>query len=305
MDAIINELSLDAQFEKDDDFFDSLERHTLRIINSLAEGGVEILKSSAILTRQVTLAKTVTDFYKMRGSSEVTRMLSLLTQVTGDPFWDAEPMSEAGAKYHCDHTGYFDGSTPNQFSEAYERSGVLISFCHSAFKRTNITVSKNGAPKELTNLHNHYSTLLLLLKEEKITLLHAYEALGKPYDVIFLKKQPQSKELFADEYETAFSTEEKLSLMGDFLEFVEGKKAQTMKDGLVKSIPHKNVRIFEFRTSTNTGRQFRIYFYKDNKVWCCLNSLNKTTQKPPDHVKDYSVKLVGIYKDRKRKNLLS
>ena len=168
-----------------------------------------------------------------------------------------------------------------------------------------MAVSKNGSFKDLINLHNHYGTLFLLLKEEKITLLHAYEALGKAYSVRFLKKQPDSKELFADEYEAVFSTEEKLSLMEDFLDFVKGKESGSMKDGLVKLILHKGERIFEFRTHTNTGRQFRVYFYKDEKEWCCLNSLNKTTQKTPDHVKDYSVKLISVYKDRQRKNLLS
>lgn len=301
MDVIINDFSLNGQFKNADDFFDSLVEETLPAFCSLDSHGWEILSSFETYNRKVsvnlTLYNTLTE-RAYRGYPEATRLKSLLTSCTNDPYWTDAPQTDEHLKYLID--GKEVKSIPNCFTEAYAREKTLLSFQNKDFRCDKLKIAVDGQEQFLCNLFNKESVGQVLFCKNVIGLAELLMSMNYGKTVCFFENNGQ---YYSDEgYEDGNLTiEDGLSILKNFKLSIEFLCQGILKSRFSDSITHKGITYYEFRCSLPNNREFRIYYFQDHDKLVYLNSIVKKTAKIPDHVKDQSVALIKKYLNEVKK----
>lgn len=293
MNIMFNDLSIDKQFDDADQFVDSLYYNTLPSMNIIPRNDVSLLiKSSNIYEKKIFNNTSLGEFISMGAFSypELTMFKSNLIKLIDEPFWDEIPKSDKNAQYHTDFTDEFSGQEPNCFSEALERNYSILSLEHCAFKEYTINILKDGKNYELANFFDKESICEILFHKNKIGFSEYLLSKRYPLDIEFLK---HNNKYYADSCldNGEITTQDVGYILKDFIKHIEYLKNGT-KSALSKSISHKNITYFEFRSKLSSSREFRLFYVRNQNKIIYLNSLLKKTQTTPSGVKDYSITLI-------------
>lgn len=102
---------------------------------------------NGIRVAMVTKEKSLMHLMGMKGSAEIARLKILLTA----PFWEEELFSNNESIYECEYT---EKRKAYCLSEAFERNISIMSFKHSKFRESIISLKKDGNEKYISNSYN-------------------------------------------------------------------------------------------------------------------------------------------------------
>lgn len=290
MEYVLNEFSIDEQFDDVDDFLDSLQGVTLPVLKKLHEKDINLLKSNDIYSCKVTKDKTFYEMLQSRNYPEINRIKSLLAQLFLDnPYWDYDSKCKEESIYICN----FTKSTNNYcIAEALERNNSLLSFEHDSFKSSNVEIIKDGKINNVANIYNKESLLEELLYSKYIMynqyLCDKYKNIitfcvinNKNYFEEFVAENSLSEE---DVYNIIKDVESLIYKYNNGLDL--GRLSKTIED------------YYEFRTSISNNRQIRIFYIMEGNNFVFLNCLLKKQQATPESAKVKARSLIKEYKNK-------
>ncbi|GHT38307.1 hypothetical protein AGMMS49965_01230 [Bacteroidia bacterium] len=153
MEILINELSLTGQFATETQFISKALLPLSSLLKELDNSQDTLLKKQDFWQVYVTPTKTLHDILTTQ-TDETTRFKSLLANLIGEPFWESSQKHLATDTYLYSGTNLYGQS----LAETVERDKIVISFIHTDFARTKLSVAKNTTIVEIDNLFEkgHY-----------------------------------------------------------------------------------------------------------------------------------------------------
>lgn len=305
MEVVLNDYAIDSQFPCVEDFVDSLVEYTFPALEFLRDKSSILLKSYETYSRKITEEDTIYSFLqsqKFRGFSEAQKLRNLLGALSTEPYWEEDSKTEKDATYSCEYAGTFCGEEPNCFSEALERDGVMLSLEHLNFQRDTFGIAKNEKEHILYNIYDRKSVGKNLFLNDYIGFCELLLSGVNESKVCFWANNGA---YYADEYfeNGKISKNDALAIKEDFDRLIDGKENGSVLSRFTDSIVHKKMTYCEFRTTLSDKREFRIFYFVDGEKWVFLNSLMKTTQTTPEHIKDRTCILIRQYKSTIEKRL--
>lgn len=221
MDVVINDFSLDGQFEDVEDFFDSLAEETLPVFYSLKSHSCDILSSFETYKRKVSSGLTLYDTLTgrdYRGYPEATRLKLFLTSCIGDPYWASEPQTDEHLKYSMSDKVFEE--IPNCFTEAFAREKMLLSFQNGNFIYDKLAITVDGQKQVLYNLFDKESVGQALFCKNVIGLSEFLMSVNCCKTVCFFKNNGR---YYSDEgfEEGSLTIEDGLSIFKNFKMSIE------------------------------------------------------------------------------------
>ena len=144
-DLIVNELSLDGQYENYGEF-ECVLRESCKLFELQNKLSLDILFSSLIYNRKINNELTVYNYLSTSRSDEARKFKIFLSQ----NYWDATPSQEINVEYFFNHmniTGY-------SIAEACERKSKLFSFNHTTYSSIYLEVYKKSESFQVENYTN-------------------------------------------------------------------------------------------------------------------------------------------------------
>lgn len=283
MEIVCNELSLDAQFNNDDDFIDSLRESSV-VLSIFENLKIPVLKNSSFynlkITSNLNLYNIIIKY--ARGSRDELKNLKIqLAKLIDEPFW-----SENNQKHTCEdiyECVYTTEKCNYGLAESIERDKVVFSFCHNSFQTSQLFINKNSLEFIVFNLKN--------LRDCRDMLIDRYEELND----CFARKH---EELFP--YITL--TDKLLEIRGSYKQSLIGvsheEKIPIYKH-TAKIILRLNGWIYSYDYSNKNNR---LSFYKEvkgSRYYCGLDTENGAFEiygSDRKHIDEYSFE--GIRKNK-------
>lgn len=195
MDILINELSLDSQFDNIEEFVKYLPEviKCLRTIDE--EECLKLYKHSDLFNRQITPEMKFSDIRKIRGNDYLTRIKSVLLRLSDSPpFWDDDVENihqDIDKKYM---NGDVDVSATS-IAEAVAREGIALSFHNEKFRDLILDIKEGD--KEY-KLHSAVSSVYLTEKLYNV---------GAICQSLYLKNKYENTRLKFDEFDNKYGIE--------------------------------------------------------------------------------------------------
>lgn len=294
MEYVLNEFSIDEQFNDIEDFLDSLQEVTLPVLKKLEQKDINLLKSNNIysckITKDNTLYEIINSKNHTRSYPELSRVKGLLIQLfTDNPYWDLDSKSISDSEYKCEFT---DQINNNCISEALERNTSLLSFEHDRFKSNRVEIIKDGEINSVGNIYNKESILDELLYSNSISY---NEYLSEKYKNITTFCIINNRNYF-DEFivESSLPKDDIYNIIKDVENFIYKYNNGLDLGNLSKTIEN----YYEFRTSLSNNRQIRIFYIMDGRNFIFLNCLLKKRQATPEHSKAKARSLIKEYNNK-------
>ena len=277
MENIINELSLNSQFNSSNEFIENSLPSFLEIFKVCNDFKFDLLKNydfyNSKITKDLSLINLLTDKYISRTSDEIKRYKILIDKVTGEPYWETNSKIDPNSNYSISKIIVNNSG----LSEAYERNCNLISFIPSDFEIDSIEVKKNEEIKSLNNFYNKKQLLDFLYQNETISFQEfclkfyhkskidfSYSNIKESFDKLVTKTD---ENIFLSSFNMfAEMTWENIIAQG-------GKGVN--KAGLAYSLYHNQSKfnqynlvskIYKFRAND----KFRVFGYRDNDTFYVL-----------------------------------
>lgn len=269
MDIVINDYSLNGQFDTIDDFVEDLNINLLPTFEQFNNLSFSVFKSHNTYELKVTSKKTLYDVFMINGDPSITKLKSILSNIMCDePYWTSDPKTDCTAQYICEYTDNFI----NCFTEAYERDGILFSFTHELFLNKCCKIYKNNEMVDIKNCFNKHILLEHLLKTKEIDLIYFWSNIELKIEIEFARRN--TKTYLEEVLDNSLSEEDIFTVKEDLI---------TMVNNIYKGISSRfsrhmiNESFLEFRTSISDGREFRMfYIYSNFKIIflnCCIKKI--------------------------------
>lgn len=276
MEVVLNELSLNGQFESLPLFLTSL-RSTIKIQKILEVTNTPLLRHHELYKRRVTaqlsLHQVLTD-NSVRTSSEIRAFKILLQKLMyEEPFWTSSQKHSSIDKYlfldEIDLQGH-------SIAEACERGKIIMSFQHELFLSEQIEVLKNGHLILLINLISPDTLVDLawesnLITDPKVYCHIKYDGNSK-LSFSLLEQDYGFQTLEKDEIRAFLSTFESFNKMtwddigrSDGLQYKPYTPSSKEENWFRNSL-YRDKAICKFRTS----RKYRCFGYRENDVFYIL-----------------------------------
>ncbi|MFR8870157.1 MAG: type II toxin-antitoxin system RelE/ParE family toxin [Paraclostridium sordellii] len=295
MEYVLNEFSIDEQFNDVDEFLDSLQEATLPILKKLEQNDMSLLKSNNIYTCKITKDDTFYEIIQSKKHSrsypELSRVKGLLIQLfTANHYWDLDSQIIHDSEYKCEFT---DQLNMHCIGEALERNTSIVSFEHDNFKDNKIEVIKDGITSNVNNIYNKDSILSELLN---LKLINYSEYLCDKYKNIITFCVINNKNYFEEFImEASLSNDDVRNIIKDIEDFMYKYNNRLDLGRLSKSIEN----YYEFRTYLSNNRQIRIFYIMEGNNFVFLNCLLKKQQSTPESAKEKARILIKEYKSYK------
>ncbi|MBO4976667.1 MAG: hypothetical protein J6C54_02845 [Lachnospiraceae bacterium] len=298
MEVVLNDYAIAGQFRNIEDFVDSLVENTFPVLDCLRNKSTILWKSQETYSKYITERETIYNFLcsqKFYGFPEAQKLRRLLGELVDEPFWESDSKTDRDSFYSCDYIGEFNGEQPNCFSEALERDGVTVSFEHKDFMVDEVYIKKNRNSQKIFNLYNKVSAGRILFLKDLIGFSELLLSGIRDQSILFYANHSK---YYADEYydNGKLSKNDALAIQKDFQVFAEGRENGNVLGRFTDAITYKNITYCEFRTTITNSREFRLFYFVDGNKTVFLDSLIKTTQATPDHVKERTYTLIKQYK---------
>jgi len=272
MEIILNDLSLDGQFQD----FEEFERYFIETLNAvltvIAEKNITLYKMTMLLEREVIKGITLIQLLHQKTNVAALAVLrKRFIQLMDNPFLDDDIKADADGVYCYPAVA----EEPNCFTEAIERVAPMLSFPNEQFEQDYFACEKS---KMTITLHN-IKDLKGLLDE---LLLRNREEIG-----YILEKYPFSKKILLAGTEGRYHTVQAIVENGLLLEDIQKILRQLPmliedKQNGRKTHRWENIDgpINEYRVTISEDREFRIMFlWQDGLI--LMNGFVKKRQTTP------------------------
>ena len=307
MDIIVNDFSIDNQFQNFEEFSDIVACTTLPLFQVLMQKNCILYKSYATYSLSffddVSLIKLF-NHRDFKGSAEVTLLKELLVSISSEePYWNDDINTKTDSFYHNEFCGDFYGYNPNCLSEALERNATLLSFVPNRFNSNSISISRDGEYLLIDNLINKSDFIHSLLQYGNATLVEYLISIQDNKNIIFVKDRAGSYLTDNHYFQQDLTVDDIKSIGKDFKLSLEFLESGNLSSRFTDSVTHKKVTYYEFRCSLNNNREFRVYYYLHKGKIYYLNSHIKKTQSIPDGIKNLTLKHINEYVLKSKNNL--
>lgn len=287
MSIIMNDFSLDGQFNDMDEFLDSILDITIPILDIIELLGVQVLSSYNMYNLNITDSIKLIDVLSQANIPEITKFKRKLSQlVFDDPYWEDDVRSRTGSIYESKYTSELENYC---LAEALERNIPVVSFEHKEFKVDNIMIKKDQVEENVINIYN------------KINAIESFKKVGKIDDINYLILKYDlkdsfglkiNKNLFNELVEDASLSKNDVDKiikdMGNLIELtLEGRSLDRLSDTIEGKLK-------EFRTSLSNRREIRIFYFERQRKIVFLNGFLKKTEETPQHQIDRAKRIMKM-----------
>lgn len=272
MELILNDFSLDGQFQGVEDFADYIRDILAPLLDVVIENEIALLKKSDFYDAAVTEKLSLNDVLMMANEPAISLLKRYIVNLGYcEPYWDTDTATREEVQY-----GYpVHREEPNCFTEVIERCGKLISIEHPDFRDEKIICSRNEKEIGVSNITAVEQMLKEYLREEKEKVRYVLEKY--PYKRPIMCAEVRGR-CYANEALCGNNLNETdlinlLEAVPRLIEDLENGRKTDLWDKLQDDI-------FELRIHVSAGRIFRLLFVQYNGI-CFLNGFIKKTQKTP------------------------
>lgn len=275
MELIINELSLDGQFESIPSFMDNLHS-IIRVQKLILATDSKFLRHSNLYERKVTpnlkLYEILTD-NSVKTMGQIRVFKKLLRDLMYDPpFWTDTQFHSSNDLYVSEFCTLTHG---HSLAEACERERVLFSFPHEKFKDDTLCIEKNGHGIILINITDSITLSKLLWERKELTdamqyCIYRFDSTKLNFSKLeenynFEKLNDEEINAFISSFELFSELQWEDIFKSDGLKYKQYNPSSKKKDWF-KDSPYKSKGIFKFRTS----QKFRCFGYKEGELFYVL-----------------------------------
>lgn len=274
MEVVLNDLSLEGQFDTVEEFSESLLQYTLPTLEILKNNQIEVLKSYMMYNLMVTPTHKFADIMQLSGDPVLSKLRSQLHSLYGEePYWEDDSQCNEDAIYSCKYTESFNGYC---IAEALERNAWIYSFENEKFIDEFLEITKNG---EVHRLINFFEPNMLIKSLLDLRIITMPQYLGLKYKSDKSFGIGINKDYFSELVEEASLSAEDIEIITEDIERLISLIKEGANLGRLSDTFDNGLR--EFRTSLDHRREIRIFYYLENNNPIFLNGFLKKTQKTP------------------------
>lgn len=290
MDILLNEYSLDGQFNSVDDFREYMIDTLYPVLQHIIKFQFPFLKKQSIYDYKVVQNLTLNDMFKQFKSNDtaITLLKNCIVNLAyADPYWD----DDVRTKLDCSYTYFCKSDEPNCFTEAIERKGALFSFPHNTFGKKIFLCKKDTDDISIMNIMDIETLLETMVYSNKEEISYILEHYPFPCEVRLARIDGKC---YAEEalLDSGLTSEDMMEIIKALPIMMTGLKSgnknrfwDSLKDGL-----------FEFRIDVSSNRTFRLLFLQDGGYVVFLNGFIKKTQTTPKREIDKALKIKKYFK---------
>jgi phage-related protein len=275
MEIIVNDFSLNGQFESSDDFADYMTKQLVPVLDMVMEKQIAIFANREFYSCMITKDVSLYELLVQTGDPVLSVIRGYIINLAcNPPYWDDDSVSQMDAKYQYP----VKAEEPNCFTEAIERKDSMLSFPMPEFEKETFECRKNN---EIIKIHNITTVLAFLnvfLLDDIRNIRYVMEKYPNYPQKMNVSFATAGNKCYAEE--ALLSNELNMSDMQNIL-----VSLPRMMDGMLRG--EKNDYwdnlgdgIFEFRTRVSGSRIFRLLFFQRKGI-VFLNGFIKKTQKTP------------------------
>ena len=272
---ILNEYSIDSQFEDFEAFLDSLFEHTIPLFQLMDKYNLDLVKGYETYNLKLTEKLSIYDLLYSSGGSypEIIKFKSLLNKrLSDDPYW-----CEKDPNHNC-------------FKEALEKKVGLISFEHNKYLEDKLEYTDEGVLHIIANSYNE-TQLLEELKDKAIVGVGEY--LEAKFPIIENFCNLNGKNYFEDFIKKADIKQDEINkILEDISDFIN-RYLNNQPLGRLSSTIESN--LYEFRTTIADSKEVRILYCLKDQSFIFLNCFIKKQAKTPDNEKSLGKSLRDVF----------
>lgn len=277
MEILINEMSLNGQFNNMEEFVDVSLNKFVKIYTLLDKHNIQPLKNYNFYDANITPNETFNFLLTLKDkngvSDEVRKFKRIADKCINEPYWEIDLQHNPEDEFKwCNKI-----ISNTSLAEAYARDSPLISFIPSLFNSNFIEITNNDISKKIVNFCDHLELAKHLYSKNKIAFHQLCNVIFKDSKLCFDKINiKQSFDLILDkndenEFLNSFNFFNELN-WNDIL--AQGGKGKN-KTGLAYEKYHnqdyfKNYSaptdVYKFRCS----QKFRTFGYREGEVFYVL-----------------------------------
>lgn len=277
MEILINELSLNGQFNNLKEFIDTALNNFVKIYSLLTKQNIHPLKSFNFYNVKITPNETFSLLLTIKDnngvSDEVRKFKRIADKCINEPYWEIDIKHNPNDEFKWGNEIVSNTS----LAESYIRNSSLISFVPSLFKSNFIEIVNNNIPKRILNFHDNLELAKHLFENNKLSFHQYCKVLFKDSKLCFDKVNPKvSFDLISDKNdENEFLNSFKLFKEMTWNDIVsQGGKGKNQAGLAFKKYHNqdyfKNFNppsdIYKFRTS----QTFRTFGYRSGNIFYVL-----------------------------------
>ena len=271
MEVLINELSLNGQYDSDEHFIKSGIVHFVSVLKELKHERDIVYKKSDLYSYMITSTQTLHSLLY----SDTSRMYDVIRKFKSllhrnlfdEPYWENDQKHSTETSYSFINKNVCGFS----LSEACERDRVIISFVSNNFSSTKINICKSdseniildnlfdkGHCNEVNRERNYICIEEYCVNRFKGDKLD-FSMIDKTNGFLLFKKEDE--ELFIDGFRKFSESTWQQIFVDDAFDF----KPYPNNDKFFKSVPNPN-KIYKFRIS----RKYRCFGFVDKGIFFVL-----------------------------------
>lgn len=261
---ILNDYSIDKQFNDIEEFLDSLIDYTIPLFKIMDKYNVDLLKSYEMFNLKIIRDKSIFDVLNLKGYPEITKLKSLLNKRLYDnPYWESDNINH------------------NCFAEAIKRKTGLISIEHERYLEDNIECKIKDSLELIPNCYNNLQLIESLRTKDIITA-------GEYLEIKHINIQSFCN-LEGKDYFEEFITDNDIKQdevnkivkeLNDFMnKYLNNQPLGRLSDNIESNL-------YEFRTTLSDSKEFRILYFLNESRFVFLNCFIKKQQKTPENQKN-------------------
>lgn len=266
---ILNDYSIDNQFNDIEDFLDSLLDYTIPLLKIMDNYNLELLKSYEIYSRKITRDLSIIKLLNVRGYPEIYKFKSLLhKRLYDDPYWQNE-----NSNHDC-------------IAEALKRKTGLISFEHKKYLDDKIEYIDEDVLQTIPNSYNKMQLLEELWEKEAIDIDgYLKQKYSKIQSFCIIGDKNYFDELVKCKHIKQVEINKIVNELNDFMyKYLSNQDLGRLSKNL-------ETNLHEFRTSLFNSKELRIIYCINNSKIVFLNCFIKKQEKTPENEKELARKL--------------
>lgn len=269
MEILINELSLNGQFDTEDKFLDNLQ-DILRIFKLIEISDFTLLKNSMLFDVKITSNYKMVELLTLK-TDKIRKLKSFIVKLSHNPpFWDSDKKQHFSDTYQYKSKNVCNTS----LAESCERDKMILSFEHSDFSEDICTIQKNSESLNIFNVVNSNKFLEYLFLNKLINCLQYcqnkfknsklnFEEINDGFGFDSLKTFQQEKE-FLDAFELFDKMDWSNIFESDGLEYKQYKPSRSKN--WFKGTKFENINIYKFRVT----QKYRCFGYRNGDIFYIL-----------------------------------
>lgn len=273
MELVLNDQSLDGQFETYEQFEEYYVNCLKSLFEVIAKKKMPVYKVTEIFQRKLVGTMTLYDLFRVQYNNAVAASLKRwIMQVMDNPYLDGE---ETKTIENVEYSYPAQIEKPNCFTEAIERKCPIISFRHENYKEKRFECSRNGTPVVLDNVKEDRDLLELYLEEQAEDFRYVAEKYPFVHRVALAEKNGRCW-AERDLKENNLTSEDILKIFRNIPKLIEDK-INGRKTHWWDQIEGQ---LYEYRISVSSGREFRLFFLWEERIIFLSGFIKKASATP-------------------------